>query len=511
VDRSQFRWRWLCLAVAGCGLSPAIALAHGWHNAALTTASLNDWLADVRQAIPDLMQRMNTTELRSGEGLEALRKRGQAAAEPGGKATRGPKRPAGTIQSELTPRQQALLGRKADDCLEAMAFMLPENIYPTEFPNFPMEKLDEYRATAAKLIRMMGRPGVSAVVNELRAELMGNGRSNNATDYALRRDYFDELFKILEEGADRGQLSAADEQRLREAASGRKPPPYDALAARVLQALDKLAVNTRSLPELVQLLAEINDPREKASLLGRIRGRLPEAKTSELLALLQGEPDRNLRRLTLVELDKRFARASVLELLQAQAVVEDGSLIRHAAAELAARSPKYAEVREDLAEIVRFAQDPASPAAEAAQRQLANAFQRAPIRECLIWLDKGDDSLDALIWRQIDGRIARADRDRVAGYRNVAIESLLDDAAPPGQQQAAFDLLERLDASLVVGPLVDALPKLPRERWPAAGDVLRKLTKQDFGPRAGDGAGELSAEIKQWRTWIERHPADDQK
>jgi hypothetical protein len=499
------------VALVASGLSPAGALAHGWHNAALTTASLNDWLADVRQAIPDLMQRMNTTELRSGEGLEALRKRGQAAADSGGKSTRGPKRPAGTIQSELTPRQQALLGRKADDCLEALAFMRPENIYPDEFPNFPMEKLDEYRATAAKLLRMMGRAGVSAVVNELRAELMGNGRSNNATDYALHRDYFNELFKILEEGADQGQLSAEDEQRLREAASGRKPPPYDALAAQVLQTLDKLAVNARSLPESAQLLAGINDPREKAAMLGQIRRKLPEAKTSELLTLLQAEPDRNLSRLTLVELDKRFARASVLELLQAQAVVEDGLTARHAAAELAARSPKYAEVREDLPKIVEFALDPASPAAEAAQRQLANAFQRAPVRECLIWLDKGDDALDALIWRQIDGRIARADRDRLTGYRNVALESLLDDAAPPGQQQAALDLLQRLDASLVVGPLVDALPKLPRERWPAAGDVLRKLTKQDFGPRAGDGAAELSAEIKQWRTWIEQHPAGDQK
>jgi hypothetical protein len=205
----------------------------------------------------------------------------------------------------------------------------------------------------------------------------------------------------------------------------------------------------------------------------------------------------------LVELEKRFSQASVLELLQIQAAAKDSMLDRHAAAELAGRSPKYAEVREDLAEIVKFAQDQASSAAEPARGQLANAFQRAPIRECLVWLGKADDALSALIWKQIDGRIARADRARLGLYRDVAIECLEDDAAPDAERRAACDLLGRLDAPLVVEPLVEALPRLPRELWPAAGDVLRKLTKQDFGPRAGDGAAELSVAIKQWRAWIQ--------
>jgi hypothetical protein len=52
--------------------------------------------------------------------------------------------------------------------------------------------------------------------------------------------------------------------------------------------------------------------------------------------------------------------------------------------------------------------------------------------------------------------------------------------------------------------LVDKLPTLPRELWPRCGGALRKLTRQDFGPRPGDGAAELNAALAKWRTWLEK-------
>jgi len=503
MDRMTPAATWCLLILLAC-LTPATASAHGWHNAALTSSSLDDWLSDVKQAIPDVMKRLNTSEMVSGQGLEALRKRAKEGANSSGSG-RFPRR-AGTIESELTPQQQALLGRKADDCLEALAFMKPENIFPEEFPNFPMDKIPGYRDAAAKLLHLMGRPGVAAVVQELRAELMGSGRAGAASDYSARAEYDDELLKLLKDGGDRGLLSTADEESLREAAAGSKPFELHGLVRKLLDTLDELDVNTRPLPELVELLAQMKNPLEHRTMLGRIGQRLPQASAQELLDLLQAKPPAGMRQAAIGELEKRFSKASVLELLEIQATLDDAAVDRRAAAELAGRSPRYAEVKDDMAGIVKFAADDSSPLSDAARRQVANAFQRAPIREVLVWLGKVGENLQALIWRQVEGRIARADRSRRSLYREVAIECLEDKSAERKEQRAACELLERLDASLVVGPLVEALPQLQREIWPRAGDVLRKLTGQDIGPHAGDGVGELIGETDQWRKWLEQHP-----
>lgn len=503
MDRMQPAGARILIALLAA-FAPAAAFAHGWHNAALTTSSLDEWLSDVKQAIPDVMKRLDSSELVSGQGLEELRKRTQAGKTPG--RTRGLPNRTRTIDSELSPQQQALLGRKADDCIEALAFMQPDNIVPEEFPNFPMDKIDAYRDTAAKLLRLMGRPGASAVVYELRATLMGAGRVAGAADYAARGDYIDELLKILNDASNAGQFSAADENSLREAASGAKPYPLNDLSQKVLDFLDELDVKTRSLPELVELLAKITNPIENRTMLGRIRLRLPRATSQELLDLLKAAPPRGLQQVAGVELEKRFAKLGVLELLEIQAALDDAALDRRAAAELARRSPRYADVKDELAGIVKFAAGDASPLSDAARGQLVNAFQRAPIREVLVWLGKVDANLQALIWRQVDGRIARADRARQTLYRDSALECLQDKNAAQQEQLAACGLLERLEPALVVGPLVEILPRLNREIWPRTGDVLHKLTGQDIGPRAGDGVAELIGDVDRWRTWLKQHP-----
>ena len=56
-------------------LDAAPVHAHGWHNAALTTSSLEEWLGDVQRVIPDILKRANETELRAGRGLDDLKKK----------------------------------------------------------------------------------------------------------------------------------------------------------------------------------------------------------------------------------------------------------------------------------------------------------------------------------------------------------------------------------------------------------------------------------------------------
>ncbi|HVX64156.1 MAG TPA: hypothetical protein VHC19_26270 [Pirellulales bacterium] len=495
---------WFCL------VWPLAAFGHGWHNATLTTSSLADWLSDVKTAVPDVLKRLDQTEMRAVGNLDELKRRVKSSAGEREKEQGGSGRPgrAGVIDAELSPQQRALLSRKANDCLEALAFMTPDNIFPEEFPKFPMEKMDQYRQTATKLLAIMGKQGTEAVANELRSLLMGMGRANNS-GLQIHPDYFRQLLDLLRAGGEAGDLTLDSEKLLREAAAGVKPPPFDQLAEDVLEALDDIDTSHANLARVAEVLASTDDPRRKQRLLTRLREHLPDASLSEVLGLLDTKPERSLRQLALVDIQRRLGKASVLELMQVEASVGDPALERSARLELAGRSPRYADVKNDLDEIVKFAQSDRADLAKAAQRQIANAYQRAPMGACLTWLGKVQEPLRTLTWTQIDGRIARADRRRLSLYRDVAVERLQDAQAPAAEKQAALELLERLDPALAVGPLVEILPQLPRELWPPAGDVLRRLTHQDFGPRAGDGAAELSAELKKWRTWIEEHAPKD--
>lgn len=501
---------WASLAAWLCFAWPLAAFGHGWHNAALTSSSLSDWLSDVKAAVPDVLKRLDQTELRAVGNLDELKRRVKTSSSKQEKEGGNSGRPgrAGVIEAELSPQQRALLSRKADDCLEALAFMMPENIFPEEFPKFPVDQIGKYRETAAKLLGIMGQQGTSAVANELRSLLMGGGRINNATDYKVHPGYFRQLVDLLRAGGEAGKLTVEAEKQLREAASGVKPPPFNQLARDVLEALDDIDTSHANLARVVQVMAETQDPQRRQRLLTRLREHLPEASLGEVLGLLDAKPERSLRQLALVDLQRRLGEASALELMQVEASVGDPALERRARLELSRRSPRYSEVKNDLDEIVKFAESDRADLAKAAKRQIANAYQRAPMGACLTWLGKAREPLRTLTWTQVDGRIARADRQRLTLYRDVALEHLQDAQAPGAEKQAALELLQRLDPTLVVGPLVELLPQLPRELWPSTGDVLRRLTRQDFGPRVGDGAAELSAQLKQWRAWIDKQMPD---
>ena len=85
------------------------------------------------------------------------------------------------------------------------------------------------------------------------------------------------------------------------------------------------------------------------------------------------------------------------------------------------RSPKYADVKAELDEICSKLTSPDKDVSAAARDQLANAFVRAPVSDCLQWLGKEDAALSPLIWEQLDDRIARADDERKAGYREHSV------------------------------------------------------------------------------------------
>lgn len=201
---------------------------------------------------------------------------------------------------------------------------------------------------------------------------------------------------------------------------------------------------------------------------------------------------------------KRLERASIAQLIELVDTAPERSRRDAAAAELKKRRPTYADVQDHLSVLARLAADGNPTVAAAARTQLVNAFQRAPISHCLHWLGQVDEQLQGLIWEQIDGRIARADAARRDEYRKVAAAVLRGNAFSLTCRGAAIELLARLKGKAAAGELIDQLIDLPSELWPPAGQALRRLTGEDFGPRPGDGIAQVVEAEKRWRAWQQR-------
>jgi len=50
--------------------------------------------------------------------------------------------------------------------------------------------------------------------------------------------------------------------------------------------------------------------------------------------------------------------------------------------------------------------------------------------------------------------------------------------------------------------LAALLPNLPEELWLPAGELLHRLTGQDFGPHPGDKLHQVRQARAKWQTWL---------
>jgi hypothetical protein len=465
------------------------------------TSSPEQWLQDVHKSIPQIGQQLRQTSGNVGHGADAIRRAAEAARAEEAAAAKAPSR-GGTIQANLTPQQTALLSRKANECLQVLAFMHPSNIMPFEYPKFPLRQMGEYRETAKQLLTLMGTDGADMVGTQLRAELMGSGMRPPSADMQIHEGYHRDLVELLMHFADRGDVSDAVENSLRQAAAGQKHPATKALAVSVEKALDA----GLDLPRLMERWSETQDANRRRETEARVHKRIPDAETDELfLAAQTAETTPKIRSHIRNEITKRSQQFQVLQLLQAMDQIPDSEIRRILATELAQRNPTYAEVREQIQGIWRLTRSPEKQVGDYARKHIANAFQRAPISHCLYWLTQGDSDLNQVIWQQVDARIQEADTGRIAGYVEIAMTVLRDKRFDTSSQLAAIELLRRVKRPDIVGDIVDFLPTAPRELWPELGGLLRELTGQSYGPRAGDGLAEVTVAIRQWRQWWEQN------
>lgn len=496
-------WGWALLAAIGAVavLSQALssrALGHGFHNAALATSSLDQWLQGFRQSMPDLDERLNAlreNELKSGRDPEVLKER--AAQGTSEKPTAKPAR-RGSLQSNLDAQQRALMGFQGSQCLEVMAYLDPKNIFPEEFPTFQLSKIPEYRRAAKEVLQAMGPEGTRLVAKQARAELLA-GSPFAARDMVLHPDYYKDLTECLEKGAAAGHLTDKEIESLYQATQGKKfRREQAALAEKVRKAI---SMEDLDLATLARMSADAKDGTFRRRLANQLNQRIKEAELGKLLRLATETDDPALKKRLLTEARAKASSAGVMDLLKA-GEADDADLQKTVAGVLAQRQSAYKELEKDLGDMWSLARNEKSPMAKAARDQVVLAFQQAPMSHCLHWLGQGDGELGKLIWEQIDGRIQRADAEGRAKYREVALAVMKHPEYNTASRQGALELVARLKDSRAFAEVIEYLPQMPRELWPEAGRVLRELTGKDFGPRAGDGLAKVVAVQKKWQAWL---------
>lgn len=493
--------------VGGCAtialfIATQAAVADGWHNPVLQLPSVQDWLQDAQQAVPDLQDQLQSSTLQAGTGADALKKltKGKVASKTSKQPQKkgSSKRPlrGGTLQANLNRQQQALLARKANDCLEVLAFMRNDNIYPREFPNFPIEKIPEYRQTAAKLLDVMGPTGSQAIIGRLRHHLMNGFPKRSDIEY--HPEYVDVMLAVLGNSLAEGRVSPEDLDSLDQAMQGRKSREVSLLVKKI----DKALAEHMDIHALLTWAGKTKSRDRKRQILAQLRTKLADASTSELeAALTNSDVSGQTKALVVNHLRKYLPDQSVPGLLNLMSL-EDANLQKYAEAELRKRKPKYAEVKDDVDRLRGFSTSENDRVEAYADWHLANAFQRAPISHCLHWLGQGDDKLNKIVWKQLDGRIARANEEKKAAYAKTTLAALKIEELDRTTQRACLELLSRVKSPSSVGGLLDQLPKLPRELWPDVGDTLQDITGQALGPNEGDGAAEVAVALKRWREWL---------
>ncbi len=483
------------------GIQPAAA--DGWHNPVLELGSIDDWLQDAKAAVPDLDEQLGSSSLRAGRGIEDLKKlaegrRNEKQADAPKAKQKQPVR-GGNLQAKLTPQQEALLARQANDCMQVLAFMKEGNIIPREFPKFPIAKMAEYRQTAKQLLGLMGPSGKQAVLGTLQNHLMAGFQSQSDVDF--HPDYVDDLLQVLGDAAANGTLTPAELDDLERAMQGAKPPPVRDL----VKAIDKTLSETLAFKTIVERLTVTSDPKRKAQMLQQLQRRIGSASPDELQeAIVSDELYGKTKAAIVRELKKSLPELGIVGLLKLL-LVEHPDLQLAVDGELRSRRATYANLKGELFEIWQFADSPDKRVAGYAQYFTAKAFGDAPIGHCLYWLGQGDDRLAAVIWKQLDARISKADAQQKAEFAATVFKALEAKDLTLQNRKDCLELLGRIKHRESAKQLVDLLLPMERELWPSAGQALESITGQDYGPKPGDGVAEVTGVVRRWRDWLKQN------
>ena len=113
-------------------------------------------------------------------------------------------------------------------------------------------------------------------------------------------------------------------------------------------------------------------------------------------------------------------------------------------------------------------------------------YEDAPIGHCLYWLGQGDDGLAAVVWKQLDARISKAEAQQKATYADTVFKALEAKDLTIQNHKDCLELLGRIKHPESAKKLVDILLPMERELWPSAGRAFAsKRTDGIAGAHAG--------------------------
>ncbi len=127
----------------------------------LSTSSLDEWLVDIKEIVPEVEETILT---RKAPSSGAPAQPSNPAPTAPGKPALPPGRVAGRIETQLTTAQRELVNRKAAECVDVLAHLTPQNVILEEFPKFDMSRVPECREAAKQLLKQLGRQGAAVVV-----------------------------------------------------------------------------------------------------------------------------------------------------------------------------------------------------------------------------------------------------------------------------------------------------------------------------------------------------------
>jgi len=448
---------------------------HGFHGAAMTTKSLDDYLSAIKRMVPDAVEGMQRGQMRAMTA-EELKK--ELAASKGKSA--GPAR-GGKIEARLSAQEIQNRTRVAQECIDALKYLDRGNIYPEEFPDFPVEQIPKYRAMAKKLLSHLGAEGNKALLGAISSTLM-----MQAIDMPLHNDAGKDMLDLLVPALKSDDVDPDDVATLLTATAGQKPDKGLADFARKVREI-VLAHCSRRVLE--QAIASTGDPQLKNLLQKAVKTREAEAARESK------------------QIRQKLATASLEDLLQMVGATENDENKSLVIEQIGEHNLTAKEARAHLIEIWQLSQDAAQPTSANLRKRVQAAIARGTTADCLAWLAADDAELNKTVWQQLGLLLDKANAIERRQVRDTAIDALAGATTSKGGKRRSIEVLRRLKDREAAVLIIDAIPereeikRIPLELWPQTAALLRELTGQKFGPREGEKALEALGQIKQWRKW----------
>ncbi len=176
--------------------------------------------------------------------------------------------------------------------------------------------------------------------------------------------------------------------------------------------------------------------------------------------------------------------------------------------QIADRKLSAKDASQFLVKIWNLAGTAPAPTSANLRKQVEAALGRGSLADYMAWLADGDAELNKSIMQKLGPRIEKATAAEKKELRDSAVASLADRGASKSEKITAVDVLRRVKdpdtARLVFAaiPEKDQLKQIPLDLWPQVATMLRELTGQKFGPKAGERTLETVSQLKLWRKWV---------